>query len=675
MRIIVIINKFTSKLCLILFLSIVQLNIAQQNNDYNILNAKSDTLQNSYLLNRLKIQFDKRRKEFEKSLKSKEAFFERQNRMQNWFYDIVGDLHEKNYLNTITTRKEEYDKFTIEWVAFESRPNHHVTCLLYLPKNAKIPCPAVFIPSGHSVLGKGSEAYQRAARLFAMNGFAVLQSDPICQGERMQYLDENGKPVTEERMLMHEILGQHLMLTGSNTLIHELHDNIRCIDFLEQHPAIDKNKIAVAGNSGGGTQALYLTAYDKRIKTSVVSCYLSTTESKFNTIGSQDGCQQLWGEAKVGIEEQDFLLMAAPIPIAVLSTTEDFFDRNGAKNAVDELRKAYSLLGESEKIRHVFAQGKHGWQKPLREAAVQWCKKWFMDDDSPVTEPDDIGFLVNNDFCVTTTGQVLTKFRDELSVSDIVREKLVACKENRKLFLSSSSNNIVIDKVKDLIGFDGMPTKVKSTFIQSYNECDYKIEKYLLERDSNSLFRLPAILFIPKLYKSDSVTIYVSESGKTDNDKINKLVKDELKKGNTVLALDVSNTGELQYMKTPRYDNKEFWIAKMALYEGKTLLAYRAEDILTAKKFLEEKIKNNKIRFSIASKGLTGPAAIHAAAIDGSFDRVMISDSIKSWEDVASENYSSNQLGNIVPGVLNYYDLPDLIKLIPKTKIILSDKN
>jgi hypothetical protein len=27
-------------------------------------------------------------------------------------------------------------------------------------------------------------------------------------------------------------------------------------------------------------------------------------------------------------------------------------------------------------------------------------------------------------------------------------------------------------------------------------------------------------------------------------------------------------------MKTPRYDNKEFWIAKMALYEGKTLLAY-----------------------------------------------------------------------------------------------------
>lgn len=44
-------------------------------------------------------------------------------------------------------------------------------------------------------------------------------------------------------------------------------------------------------------------------------------------------------------------------------------------------------------------------------------------------------------------------------------------------------------------------------------------------------------------------------------------------------------------------------------------------------------------------------------------------------EKVASSNYSSDQLGNIVPGVLNYYDLPDLIKLVPNTEIEFRNRN
>jgi len=145
-------------------------------------------------------------------------------------------------------------------------------------------------------------------------------------------------------------LGHSLMLTGSNTLIHELFDNIRCIDFLEQQPAVDKDKIAVAGNSGGGTQTTYLAAYDRRIKVAVPSCYIATTEIKFNTIGTQDGCQQLWGEGKAGIEEPDFLLMAAPIPILISSAKQDFFSIDGAISAYNELKRLYTILGSPENI-------------------------------------------------------------------------------------------------------------------------------------------------------------------------------------------------------------------------------------------------------------------------------------------------------------------------------------
>ena len=478
-----------------LMLSMCSVSHAQENN-YKVYKNKSDTLQNAYFLKRLDSQFNSRREKFSESIKSREAILERQEQMQKWFKNIVGELPQKTDLNIVTTKKEEFKDYTVEWIAFESMPNHHVTGLLYLPKNGVAPYPAVYIPCGHSFNGKASETYQKAARLFAMNGFVVLQADPICQGERLQYLNEIGKPVTEERMLMHEILGQRLMLTGSNSLIHELWDNIRCLDFLEQHPLVDKNKLAVAGNSGGGTQAAYLTAFDKRLKVSVVSCYLASTEKKFNTIGSQDGCQQLWGEGKVGIEEQDFLLMAAPIPIRILSATEDFFNKDGAKKAFADLKNVYSVLGMPEKVDHFFCEGKHGWHKPLREAAVQWCKKWLMNNDSPVVEPEDIGIFNDNICNVTATGQVLTSFQDELSVSDLTRSRLKECKIQRDKFLKSKNNSEIVREIKRIIGFEEQSISPKNILTGSFNESNYKVEKYLIERDSNYNFSLPAVLFI-----------------------------------------------------------------------------------------------------------------------------------------------------------------------------------
>jgi cephalosporin-C deacetylase-like acetyl esterase len=662
--------KRTTFFFMITMLGLCSMQRAQQNN-YKVLEGKSDTLQNSYFLKRLGAQFDLRRSNLSESVKSRKAILKRQKQMRGWFKNIVSELPRKNKLNIVTTKKEEHKNYTVKWVAFESLPNHHVTGLFYLPKNRKPPYPAVYIPCGHSFNGKANETYQKAARLFVTNGFAVLQADPICQGERLQYLDENGKPITEERMLMHEILGQHLMLTGTNVLLHELWDNIRCIDFLEQNQFVDKNKLAVAGNSGGGTQATYLAAFDRRIKTAVVSCYIATTEKKFATIGSQDGCQQLWGEGKEGIEEQDFLLMAAPIPIEILSATDDFFNKDGAKTAYNELKKAYTVLGYPEKVNQVFAEGKHGWQKPLREETVQWCKKWLMNDDAQIVEPDDIGMFSDDECNVTKSGQVLTSYKSEKSVTDLVKEHLSECKTQRKKFLSTKTRDAIIDKIKTLVGFEEIPPETNYKSCGIIEEADYTIEKLLLERDSKYNFYLPAVLFTPKskIKKTSSAILIVSEYGKLGSTEEMNRVKSELLKGNSVLAVDVCNTGELKDGRETRYDNKEFWIAKLPLYEGKTLMTYRTEDILIAERFLKDKAKSIKL----VSYGYTGTAALHAAILDGGFYNVELHNSIRSWEEIASSNYSANQIGNVVPAALRYYDLPDLIKLLTFTKVSFED--
>ena len=421
---------------------------------FKVLKGETDTLQYAYLLDKLNAQFDIRREQVNESLQSSESIEARRKKLKQWYKDKIGVLPKKTPLNPMVSGKIDMIGYTIEKVTFESQPNHHVTGLFYLPKKGKAPFPAVYIPCGHSYTGKGAEPYQKAARLFALNGFAVLQADPVSQGERFQLLDESGKPATKGGTMMHELLGEAQLLTGTNTLIHELNDNIRGLDFLEAHPKVNKNKLAVAGNSGGGTQVVYMVGYDERIKVATPSCYLATTEKKFNTIGSQDGCQQLWGEGSMNIDEQDFLLMAGGIPIRLLAAEQDFFNIEGVKTALADLKRHYKELGAEEKIDLVTTDAKHGWHKPLREASVQWCKQWLMNDPSKVIEPEDIGWFENDSLIwASKTGQVLSSFEGEKSVIDLNKERLVKCAENRKAFLANNSSEDAIKQIKKLIGF------------------------------------------------------------------------------------------------------------------------------------------------------------------------------------------------------------------------------
>ena len=98
-----------------------------------------------------------------------------------------------------SSARGQRDGYRVEKVIYESRPDHHVTANLYLPEG-KPPFPGVLVPCGHSANGKAAEAYQRACILMAKNGLAVLCYDPIGQGERVQLLDDDGKPA---------IAGQH----------------------------------------------------------------------------------------------------------------------------------------------------------------------------------------------------------------------------------------------------------------------------------------------------------------------------------------------------------------------------------------------------------------------------------------------------------------------------------
>src|SRR5262249_21733858 len=97
-----------------------------------------------YLLAEAQKQFDARRKVLA-AIKTPEEVKNRQQDLRTRFIDALGGFPERTPLNARVVEKMDGDECTIEKVIFESRPDHHVTALLYLPKG-KPPFPGVLLP-------------------------------------------------------------------------------------------------------------------------------------------------------------------------------------------------------------------------------------------------------------------------------------------------------------------------------------------------------------------------------------------------------------------------------------------------------------------------------------------------------------------------------------------------
>ena len=641
-----------------------------------LLSGRLDSIQYFYFLDGiLKEQFDARRETLKVILQSRITLLQHLDRIKSDYLKLLGPMPEKTPLNPVVTGKIEKEHYKVEKVAFESRPFHHVTALLYIPEG-KGPFPAILHIPGHSFTAKGRDIYQTIGRYFALNGFVVLQVDPVCQGERCQICQDestrnikiSGTPVNESTTGQHELYNQGLLLLGSGMVAWEAWDNIRAIDYLCTRSEVDITRIGVTGLSGGGTQTTYLASLDPRIRAIAPSSYIATTEEKFRTIGSQDGCQQLYAEGKPGIEEQDFLFMAAPIPILILSTFDDFFSYKGSKIAAQELRQLYAGLGLEGRARQFSSPGEHGMPSVSLEANVRWMSWWLKGDSSniiPDTLTDD--YIPIEDTYVTKTGQVMTYFKNEKSILDYTVAMFESGREGRINFLADFKGDELARKAADLIGFEKTDKIKGGSYRGAFTWERLKIEKHLINRDRG--FTLPALIIKPDRRPKSGTPVLIMSGcfGKMNELACNKqLVLDKLKKGYIIMVLDVSNTGELRSAKKVSGSgvDYEFAVAKMCIYAGKTLLGCRTEDLLIARDYLKTILKVDEKKIELLASEQIGPCAIHAAIIDGGFSKIYLINSPDSWENLIKTHFKPDNIGIIVPNALKYYDLPDLIKVL-----------
>jgi cephalosporin-C deacetylase-like acetyl esterase len=631
--------------------------------DARVLPPGQDTLLYDHLLAEFDRQNEARGIAVQAAVASREAMESRQKQLRVDFARLVGEFPERTPLNarSVGPIVNVSPLYRIERVVYESRPHHRVTANLYLPADTSKPVPGVLVPCGHSANAKASEAYQSVCILLALNGCAALIYDPIGQGERHQLPDPIGHGTNE-----HTLVGVGSLLVGRSTGHYRIWDGLRSMDYLASRPEVDPTRLGCTGNSGGGTMTTWLMAVDERIAVAAPSCFITTLERLYKTIGPQDCEQHFPGQGPLGIDHTDLITMRAPKPTLILAAERDFFDIGGTRSAAREADAVYRVFGQPERMGLFTYDDEHGFSQPRRQAAVHWMRRWLMNDDQPVTEPP-LKLATDAELQVTSSGQVLNQFDDEQTVIDFNRQRAEKLRERRRGIWTNLTQSERAQVVRRAIK---LPAPA-SAAVEAEPLGDVEVESLLATKlviKSADGFPLPALHFKPRGdAKAHPLVILVDSAGKAaeigGHGEVVKLVE----AGCAVLAVDLRGYGETADSKKAgsKYQNESFRTSMLAMHIGRPLLGQRTSDILAAVTCAVAMPQVDPLNVRVLACGRAGPAALHAAVLDDRIASLELRNSIRSWEnDVVARPGDSQLLELVVPGVLEHYDLADLAGML-----------
>lgn len=292
--------------------------------------------------------------------------------------------------NTIIHSTREMDGYIVENIAIESFPGFFITGNLYRPLN---PAPFTKSPAILSVHGHGpdlrfGESMQTQSAAFARMGAVVFAYDMIGYGDSKQV--DHKIPIA---------------------LTLQTYNSQRVIDYLISRPDVDSERIAVTGESGGGTQTILITAIDSRIKVSapvvMVSAYFfggCTCESGMPIHKSVDH----------QTNNVEIAALAAPRPMLLVSDGGDW-TKNNPRIEFPYVQKVYSTYQVESRVDNVHLAGeRHDYGKNKRAAVYNFFGHYLGLNAGRIPYQD--GF--DESFVTLLSADELRVFNEKTSMPD-----------------------------------------------------------------------------------------------------------------------------------------------------------------------------------------------------------------------------------------------------------------
>jgi len=515
-------------------------------------------------------------------------------------------------LNPKVTHVIERDGFVVETLMFESLPDYFVTANLYRPKAAG-KHPAVLFSMGHSNGGK--LAGQLIGSNLALKGFVALAYDPVGQGERQQAYDARlGRSLIGGSSEQHFLNGAQAILLGQSVARYFIWDGMRAIDYLVSRPEVDPERIGASGCSGGGTQTTYIAALDPRVKANAPACYMNSFRSLYGgALGDSE--QSLPGFLSAGLDQTDYVELFAPKPWLILSTREDFFTLEGARQVFDEAKSWYELYGAADHIKWVVGPGEHGIPRPLREAMYEWMIRWLADGKGDARE-QPVDPLPDHDLLVTGNAQVGGRDLYQIIAAE---PRQNGTQEELRTYLTGlmSRNQPLVQATAMLPSTAGATRRPTVVLVQR-----------TLEVGSDAR----------KLVEQGNVVILVAPQGAGD--------------------------GECCSFTGNWLDNTRAWLV------GRNLPAMHAAEINQAVEIALQRPDVDPQRISARATGVAGIWLLLAAAVNSSIGRVVLDRTPHSLRAAIESPVHQSLHDAVIPGFALKWDLQDIRKLTLPREVV-----
>lgn len=258
------------------------------------------------------------------------------------------------------------DRFTRYTLSFSVAENERLPVYLYVPKQKGSiqRIPAMLVLHGTSVLGKGVVDGQgplpnRAhARELAERGYVVIAPDYPSFGDLK---DHNFDTDRYESATMQAI-----------------YNHMRCVDLLQSRTDVDPENIGVLGHSLGGHNAMFIAAFDTRLKVAVSSS--GWTQFEYYNIGDEaskkyGGRLGPWAQTRymplirtkykldaklIPFNFDDIITAIAPRAFFSVSPLRDAnFDVKGVRAGISLAEKVYNNLGAADLLQVRYPDAAH----------------------------------------------------------------------------------------------------------------------------------------------------------------------------------------------------------------------------------------------------------------------------------------------------------------------------
>lgn len=293
------------------------------------------------------------------------------NAVKDTLTELLGDMPERVPLNVRIEWEKEHDTFIEKRILFDAEAHTTVPCHLWVPKNAKNPCPVIICLQGHTTgmhismdrkIHPSDFELEDGDRDFAVQivaeGYAALVLEQRGFGERFSEKSLTPPALEEaQRTGIYERVScfypsMCALLQGRTLIGERTWDVSRAIDVIETMPELDSERIACLGHSGGGTATYYAACMDERIKIAISSCAICTFIESID-IKRHCSCNYIPRIAKY-MDMGEMAACIAPRKLLMVSGEQDSgFYIKGARDAYNVIEKIYDKAGTPDNCKLV----------------------------------------------------------------------------------------------------------------------------------------------------------------------------------------------------------------------------------------------------------------------------------------------------------------------------------